>query len=253
MVNTIMTAMNRAIMNIDSPTSSLQADAVQTGATQIDASQLLALLHLSSPALPIGGFAYSSGLESAIELGWVTNEAELESWLDGMLQAMAHLDIPVLLRLCAARINNDAQQIVYWNDFLRANRETYELLFEDEQQALALVRLLQGQQLEVDSLPEEPAFMSVYSLAAQHFGLSADWAAVGYLWSWLENQLTVASKTIPLGQTAAQRLLVLLKPILLAHFAVATTLTDEQLGWSLPGQVHASCLHESQYSRLFRS
>ena len=95
MVNTIMTAMNRAIMNIDSPTS-VQANAVQTGATQIDASQLLALLHLSSPALPIGGFAYSSGLESAIELGWVTNEAELESWLDGMLQAMAHLDITLV-------------------------------------------------------------------------------------------------------------------------------------------------------------
>jgi len=218
-----------------------------------DAQQLLALVHLSSPALPIGGFAYSSGLESAIELGWVTNEAQLESWLDGMLQGMTHLEIPVLLRLCAARAQNDTEQLLYWNDFLRANRETHELLFEDEQQALALMRLLEGQHLEVSSLPETPAFMTVYSLAAEHFGLNAEWAAVGYLWSWLENQLTVASKTIPLGQTAAQRLLVLLKPTLLKHFTVATTLNDDQLGWSLLGQVQASCLHESQYSRLFRS
>ena len=237
-------------MNTDNSTH-IQADIRANSHT--DAQQLLALLHLSSPALPIGGFAYSSGLESAIELDWVTNEAELESWLDGMLQGMAHLDIPVLLRLCEARAQSNTEQLTYWNDFLRANRETYELLFEDEQQALALVRLLQGQQLAVASLPSEPAFMTVYSLAAQHFGLSAQWAAVGYLWSWLENQLTVASKTIPIGQTAAQRLLVLLKPVLLEHFAVATTLSDEQLGWSLPGQVQASCLHESQYSRLFRS
>ena len=222
-------------------------------AMDTDSQQLLALLHLSSPALPIGAFAYSSGLESAIELGWVTNEAELQSWLDGMLQGMAHLDIPVLLRLCKARAEQDAEQGQYWSDFLRASRETYELLFEDEQQALALARLLQGQQLAVSSLPSEPAFMAVYSLAAEHWGLNGSWAALGYMWSWLENQLTVASKTIPLGQTAAQRLLGLLKPILLSHFATAGRLTDDQLGWSLPRQVQASCLHETQYSRLFRS
>lgn len=219
----------------------------------MDSPQLLALLHLSSPALPIGAFAYSSGLESAIELGWVTNEAELQSWLDGMLQGMSHLDIPVLLRLCAARAQNDAEQGQYWSDFLRASRETHELLFEDEQQALALMRLLKGQELDVSSLPAEPALMAVYSLAAEHWGLSAQWAALGYMWSWLENQLTVASKTLPLGQTSAQRLLILLKPVLLAHFATARELDDEQLGWSLPGQVQASCLHETQYSRLFRS
>lgn len=219
----------------------------------MDSQQLLALLHLSSPALPIGGFAYSSGLESAIELGWVSNEDELQSWLDGTLQGLAYLDIPVLLRLGAARAQDDAQLLAYWSDFIRASRETHELLFEDEQQALALVRLLKGQQLDVSALPAEPAFMAVYSLAAEHFGLSAEWAALGYMWSWLENQLTVASKTLPLGQTAAQRLLGLLKPTLLAHFATAAALNDDQLGWSLPGQVQASCLHETQYSRLFRS
>ena len=211
-----------------------------------DAQQLLALLHLSSPALPIGAFAYSSGLESAIELGWVNTEAELQSWLDGMINGLTHLDIPVLLRLCAARAEKDSAQVQYWSDFLRANRESHELLFEDEQLALALVRLLQGQGMDTSSLPTEPAFMAVYSLAAEHWRLSA-------LWSWLENQLTVASKTIPLGQTAAQRLLIALKPALLDHFAVAQQLEDEQLGLSLLGQVHASCIHETQYSRLFRS
>ena len=218
-----------------------------------DGDQLLALLHLSSPALPIGAFAYSSGLESAIELGWVRNEAGLQSWLGGMLHGLAYLDVPVLLRLANADARGDRDQLAMWSDFLRASRETRELLFEDEQQAMALTRLLKGQGLDVSTLPPQPAFMAVYSLAARHWGLSPPWAALSWLWSWLENQLTVASKTLPLGQTAAQRLLLLLKPALLESHRLAATLNDEQLGLSLPGQVQASCLHETQYSRLFRS
>lgn len=218
-----------------------------------DGDQLLALLHLSSPALPIGAFAYSSGLESAIELGWVKDEAGLQSWLSGMLHGLAYLDVPVLLRLADADARGDREQLAMWSDFLRASRETRELLFEDEQQAMALTRLLKGQGLDVSTLPSQPAFMAVYSLAARHWGLSPQWAALGWLWSWLENQLTVASKTLPLGQTAAQRLLLLLKPALLESHRLAATLNDDQLGLSLPGQVQASCLHETQYSRLFRS
>ena len=215
--------------------------------------QLLALLHLSSPALPIGAFSYSSGLESAIELGWIKDEADLKEWLEQVLQGMAWLDLPVLLRLSAAREQGDQEKQLYWSDYLRASRETYELLFEDEQQAVALIRLLKGQHLDVSSLPPNPAFMAVYSLAAEHWGLSARWAALGWLWGWLENQLSVASKTLPLGQTAAQRLLLALKPQLVEMLAIAAELDDSQLGLSLLGQVQASCLHETQYSRLFRS
>ncbi|WP_232818165.1 urease accessory protein UreF [Zobellella maritima] len=218
-----------------------------------DGGQLLALLHLSSPALPIGTFAYSSGLESAIELGWVEDEAGLQHWLSGMLQGLAYLDVPVLLRLADAGERQDSGQLGYWSDFLRASRETRELLFEDEQQASALTRLLKGQGLDVSALPPEPAFMAVYSLAARHWGLDPHWSALGWLWGWLENQLAVASKTLPLGQTAAQRLLLTLKPALVESLKLAETLNDAQLGLSLPGQVHASCLHETQYSRLFRS
>ncbi len=218
-----------------------------------DAEQLLTLMHLASPALPIGAFAYSSGLESAIELGWVSDEASLECWLCGMMVSLSHLDIPVLLRLSKARRQQDWEAQQYWSDYLRASRETFELLFEDEQQAKALVRLLRDQHVDVASLPSDPAFLAVYAFAAEQWGLSASWSALGYLWSWLENQLTVASKTLPLGQTAAQRLLLRLKPELSEFALHAKTLTDDELGMSLPGQVHASCLHESQYSRLFRS
>lgn len=225
-----------------------------TGTTMTtEVGELLGLLHLASPALPIGGFAYSAGLESAIDLGWVGDEDGLEQWLTGALQGLAHLDLPVLLRLYRALERNDHEALAHWNDLVRASRETRELLFEDEQQALALVRLLKGQGTEVAMLPAPPALMSAWALTARSWGLGAEGAALGFAWSWLENQLTVASKTLPLGQTAAQRLLLALKPALAGALALAGELHDDQLGLSLPGQVQASALHETQYSRLFRS
>lgn len=216
-------------------------------------NELLGLLQLASPSLPIGGFAWSAGLESAIELGWVKNDAQLKHWLLTMLQGLAYLDLPVLLRLYDAQKAGQNEVVAYWSDFIRASRETRELLFEDEQQALALVRLLKGQGIEVNGLPEPLALMSVWALAAQSWGLSAYTAALGFAWSWLENQLAVAAKTLPLGQTSIQRLLLALKPELIRALALATSLDDDQLGLGLPGQVQASALHETQYSRLFRS
>ncbi|WMC11878.1 urease accessory UreF family protein [Oceanimonas pelagia] len=215
--------------------------------------ELLGLLHLASPALPIGGFAWSAGLESAIELGWVTHEAELRDWLTVTLQGLAHLDLPVLLRAYGALAAGQYEAVACWSDFIRASRETRELLFEDEQQALALVRLLKGQGVNVAMLPASPALMCVWALAARQWGLSARTAALGFAWSWLENQLAVASKTLPLGQTAAQRLLLALKPALSEALVLAESLDDNRLGLGLPGQVQASALHETQYSRLFRS
>lgn len=215
--------------------------------------ELLGLLHLASPSLPIGGFAWSAGLESAIELGWVNDEEGLKAWLAATLQGLAHLDLPVLLRLHDALESGQGEALEYWNDFIRASRETRELLFEDEQQALALVRLLKGQGVNVAGLPEPPALMCAWAVAARAWGLSVHSAALGFAWSWLENQLAVAAKTLPLGQTAVQRLLLALKPSLSETLALAAILDDDRLGLGLPGQVQASALHETQYSRLFRS
>ena len=65
-----------------------------------DAPQLLRLLHLASPALPIGAFHFSQGLEYAVECGWVKDEASALDWIDGIASAsLATLDLPVLDRL----------------------------------------------------------------------------------------------------------------------------------------------------------
>lgn len=219
-------------------------------------SRLLHLLHLVSPSLPIGGFAYSQGLEYAIDAGWLNTPEALHDWLSGLLdEGLAQLELPLLQRFYAAYAAGDSAQVERWNHWLAANRETKELLFEDQQMGMALRRLLVS--LEVisgeDRPPTAPSYCSQFALAARHFDVSTEAMLNGFAWSWLENQISVACKTVPLGQTAAQQLLMRLLPDIDRAVSKGLMLEDEQLGATLPGFALASALHETQYSRLFRS
>jgi urease accessory protein UreF len=94
------------------------------GAVTADVPQLLRLLHLASPALPIGAFHFSQGLEYAVEAGWVRDEASALEWIDGIAHAsLATLDLPVLQRLQAAWMSGDHEAVLRWNAFLIACRE----------------------------------------------------------------------------------------------------------------------------------
>ncbi|HWS02397.1 MAG TPA: urease accessory UreF family protein, partial [Gammaproteobacteria bacterium] len=84
---------------------------------------LLRLLQLVSPTLPVGAYAYSQGMEQAIQLEWIGNEAQAVDWIEGVLEnGLARLDAPVLLRLHAAWSEADHAQVEYWNRFLYACR-----------------------------------------------------------------------------------------------------------------------------------
>jgi len=219
-------------------------------------SALLHLLHLVSPALPIGGFAYSQGLEYAIDSGWIGDHAELEQWIGGVLShGLARVELPLLLRFAQAYQQPDPAAVQYWNRWLLANRETKELLFEDQQLGLALRKLLRSLAVidGTDELPQQPTYASQFARAALHFGVGRREMLSGFAWSWLENQIAVAGKTLPLGQTAAQQLLMRLLPGIDQAVATALSLADDDLGATLPGVAIASTLHETQYSRLFRS
>ncbi len=218
-------------------------------------SSLLGLLYLASPALPIGAFAYSNGLAAAIDLSWVTDEASLSGWMHGVLtQGLARLDLPALLRLHDAATYNDPSRFEHWNETVLASRETAELVNEELHLGKALWRLLRDQHLlPAMALPKEPGYVAMFALAASILGVDGPSAAHGFAWSWAENQAAVACKTIPLGQTAGQRVLLGLMPEISRVAAAATTIADDDIGGSLPGLALGSCLHETQYSRLFRS
>jgi urease accessory protein len=214
----------------------------------------LHLLHLSSPALPVGAYAYSQGLEYAEDAGWLAGDG-LREWLEDCLQfGVARLDLPILARAMAACANGDTQTLERWNDELLAARETRELLFEDQQLGAALKRLLTSLlPTEPPSLAQAPAYAIMFAVACEAWKLSVDDAMLAYAYSWLENQVAAATKLIPLGQTEAQKTLVVLMTTVPEAVALARRIRDTDIGISLPRLAQASCAHEQQHTRLFRS
>jgi urease accessory protein len=226
------------------------------GASDRDPHALLRLFHLVSPALPIGAYAYSQGLEYAVHAGWVHDEPTTLEWLSGLSQhGLGTLDLPLLLRLHRAWGAPDVSAVRHWNAQLIAARETSELRAEELHLGRSLARVLV--ELEIaeagDWQQTDPAFATLFSLAAVRWRIHAGEALRGYLWTWSENQVLAALKLVPLGQSAGQRLLHRLTDSMPAIVERAQSLGDEAIGVGSVSQALASALHESQYSRLFRS
>ena len=215
----------------------------------------LRLLQLSSATLPVGAFSFSQGLEYAIDQQWLNSVEDIHNWLEvSLLESMAYLDVPVLLRMKRAKKNNDPQNFFYWSDYLLASRESSELFMAEKNMGVAMFRLLKNLDLNIkDFVPDTPSFLSAYVLACSQWELSDDQSMQGYLWSWLENQVSAASKLLPMGQTQAQKMLLGISDKIPKVMEIANTLEDDDIGSSLPKMAMASAWHETQYSRLFRS
>jgi urease accessory protein len=218
---------------------------------------LLRLLQLVSPGLPIGMYSYSQGLERAVDDGWITNAEETEEWIRGLMdQCLTRIDLPILARLYTAWESRNVESVHYWSRTLTACRESAELRAEDRQTGQALARLLDS--LAITEMQEwirnpNATLATVFSFAAVSWSISKHEAAIGYLWSWLENQVLCAVKLVPLGQVAGQRLLMDLGSQIPALINEAFTIADDDIGGSVFGLGLASSRHEMQYSRLFRS
>ena len=222
----------------------------------VDDLALLGLLQLVSPALPIGAFAWSQGLESAFELGWVKTGDQLGDWLEGVLEdGLSRCELPLLARVQKAWAEDDTETVAQWNDWLHATRETAELIDEDLRLGAALVRLLGSLELlpEEGRLPAQAGYVILFAWAAHIRRIPVRQTLLGFAWAWLENQLAVACKALPLGHTDAQRLTERLRPQLVLAVDAALAREDHELGPVLPGLALGSALHETQYSRLFRS
>jgi len=228
------------------------------GGAPANPAMLFQLLRFSSPSLPIGGFAWSQGLESAIELGWLKNEDDLHDWLLAMLeQGFANQELPLLLRMLAVDENGERlDKLTHWNERSLAMRESAELRLEDVQTGRAFLQLALSMDIELaKSWPsdKEIGYLAAFALACGHYNIDFVAAATGFIWSWLDNQIAAAIKLFPLGQTSGQLLLERLAPVIPRVIDTAGEVADDDIGISLPGQVMASMLHETQYSRMFRS
>jgi urease accessory protein len=217
--------------------------------------RLLRLLQLASPALPVGAYSYSQGLEAAIEAQVVRDAATAGRWIEDVLvHGLACLEMPVLGRLIAAWRAGDAPAAVDLNALFLASRETAELRAETVQTGYSLRRLLAevGESDAAFAAIEEIAFPTAFGFAAARWDLASDAALAAYAWAWAENQVMAAVKAVPLGQTDGQRLLLALAaPI--AQAVRAASDTGEFPGNYTPALALLSSRHETQYSRLFRS
>jgi urease accessory protein len=215
------------------------------------------LFQLSSAALPIGAFAYSQGLEQAVALGDVKDRDSAVGWISGMLErSVLCLDVPIFARLHRACSVGDAAATRRWNDYLFASRGSAELRAEERQVGSALARLLfrEGVQAAEPWLADPRVTVATgFALAGVAWGAPVAQAALAYVFAWAEAQVGAATRLIPLGQTDAQRALGLLIERTSLGVEAALARRDDELSSTTPGQLLLSGLHETQYSRLFRS
>lgn len=224
-------------------------------AITLSSGQLLHWMQWSSPSLPIGGFSWSRGLEAAVQLDWVTSEASFEEWLIPQIyHAMAESDLPYLIRLYQAWGNDNLEKVQYWNDLVIASRETHQLRQEERLSAKALKRLMEKTGLLGEiTLPEQPSTLCLFALRASLLSLPVEALLTSTLWTWMDAQIAAGIKLIPLGQTSGQQIFQRMVPHMEAAITKSIGIEDANIGNSMPGHVMAAALHETCYSRLFRS
>jgi urease accessory protein len=216
-------------------------------------------LQLASPALPVGSYSYSEGLEALVEFGKVTSQETLADWLTQELRwGAVRLEAAVMVHSYEAMQRQDLDAVMTWNDWLTAARETEELRQQSLQMGRSLLKLLLD--LHPDRVPVgEPLqkagcnFAIAFAIGAAYYQIDSSSALLTYLYSWMANLISAGVKLIPLGQTAGQHLLLTLQPALKQAAEGIYTLQPDDLSSCSWGLSLASMTHEGQYSRLFRS
>ena len=219
----------------------------------------LSLLQLVSPALPVGAFSYSEGLEVLIQSGAIADDFQLQGWLEAELQRGA-------LRLEAAALPSLARELAAWSageaaakerlidldGWLLATREASELRAQQRQMGQSLLQLL----ADMDRpLPETVplSWPAAWAAAALALEVSQEEMVEGYLYGWVANQLSAAVRLVPLGPTTAQRIQQQLLPMIREQASVLKDQDPYTLWCGGAGAGLAQLAHAELYSRLFRS
>ncbi len=218
---------------------------------------------LASPALPVGGFSYSEGLEAAIDAGHAADETGVGRWLvDQLVLSLQRADLPLLASAYQAWQRHDSARIADLNAWALQTRETRELRQQAEQMGRSLSDWLRQRQPSdarvpvLAALQPAPTWPVAYALAAALTGAPRRESLLSFGFGWAENMVQAAIKSVPLGQSAGQRLLGRLAEALpgAVDAAIRTANAGDGARQNLaPMLAILSARHEAQYSRLFRS
>lgn len=225
----------------------------------LPAASFLQLMWLASPALPVGGFSYSEGLETAVASGCVSTTDEVAEWLVHQLHlTLVRADLPVLAQALRAWRRGDTDRVRTLNDWLLQTRETAELRLQTEQMGRSLREWLRNLP-QIDAATRDfynslsPTYPVLFALAAAGSGAGERDCLLSYAFSWAENMAQAAMKSVPLGQRAGQHIVLRLTQEIPRAVEQALQLHDEDRQAFSPMLAILCSRHETQYSRLFRS
>jgi urease accessory protein len=260
-MTTITTMGTITAMNMTTGTVTTTATATTITTTpSMRIAELTALLHLASPALPIGAFSYSQGLEAAIEAHLITGADSARDWIaSGLTEVLAPGELPLLAHQIERWHTHDAASLALANSEFLASRESAELRRETEQMGWSLRQLCvslewgDAERRTTLAAMTPLAQPTAFAFAAFAHDVSADAALAAYAFSWVENQAAAALKAVPLGQLAGQRIIVALRAPIDAAVQRALATAPDDINTFAPQLGILSARHESQYSRLFRS
>ena len=224
-----------------------------------DPIYLLRLLQLASPALPVGGFSYSEGIEAAVAHQLVHDEASAQAWLlDQLHLVQSRSELPVIAQAIPAWQRHDEQQLKNLNDWVIQTRESFEMRLQTEQMGRSLLIWLRNQ-ADADPLRmktcEElpPTWPLAFALALSPHDIPVHQGLVAAAFGWAENMVQATIKAVPLGQLSGQRILAALATEIPSAVDYAMQVTTENRQAFSPRLAILSARHETQYSRLFRS
>lgn len=229
------------------------------GRTASMTTELLQLIWLASPALPVGGFSYSEALEAAIDHAHVHDESSCANWLADQLHlSQARGDMALMAQAIPAWQTMNMARLQELSAWVHATRETHEMRLQTEQMGRSLLDWLRiqnkatAQALQLCS-ELRPTYPMAMSLALSLANAPLESALQAYAFGWAENMTQAALKAVPLGQISGQKILARLAHEIPQAVQHAMALSDHDRQAFCPMLAVMSARHETQYSRLFRS
>ena len=231
--------------------------------TATDPAALLKLAAWLSPSFPVGAFAYSTGLEWAVEDGLVRGRAGLEAWLRVVVETgPPRQDAVLAARAWRAVAADDGASLVETGDLAACLKGTSELAQETVVQGGAYLRTvaaawpsprLDAAAAALVAAGVEPALPVAVGAASAAHGVALGATLTLFLHAVVANQVSAAIRLSLIGQTDGQRVTAALEPVILAVARAAEAADPDELGAATPALDWCSMRHETQHTRLFRS
>jgi urease accessory protein len=222
--------------------------------------KLIGLLHLASPALPIGAFSYSQGLGGAVDGGLVHDAATAQAWIQsGLENVLTANELPMLATLYRGWENVNDIEVSRSNAWFLASRESFELRQETEQMGWSLAQLALNLQWHDNArqiilrLLKPICLPAAFAYAAGALRIDLESCIAAYSFTWIENQVSAALKAVPLGQIAGQKILFATHTLIPEVVLRAIETGPDRISTFAPHLGIISARHANQYSRLFRS